>query len=97
MLNKLGKWHAAMIHFGWALRVDPSMVAAKRWIDYCNLPRRLSSAHRSRSLTLRIIAAAPANQGPQPPPPSQAVLQQPSIAELRVQVWLIFGGGWHVP
>lgn len=38
MLNKLGKPHAALIHFGWALRVDPSMVAAKRWIDYLQSP-----------------------------------------------------------
>ena len=34
LLNKKGQTHAAMQNFALALRADPSMVAAQRWIDY---------------------------------------------------------------
>jgi tetratricopeptide (TPR) repeat protein len=34
LLNKKGKTQAAMQHFAMALRADPSLVVAQRWIDY---------------------------------------------------------------
>ena len=34
LLNKKGQTQAAMQHFALALKADPSMVAAQRWLDY---------------------------------------------------------------
>ena len=34
LLNKKGQTQAAMQHFALALKADPSMVAAQRWLEY---------------------------------------------------------------
>ena len=80
LLNKKGQTQAAMQHFAMALRADPSMVAAQRWIDY--LEKKTAQARLPQHPTaeeLRIPterAQTEPARGPSLGPPSQSNLEQ---------------------
>ena len=66
MLNQRGKPQAAMMHFAWALRADPSMVAAKRWIDYLQSSAAQARASQPRT-EWRIASTSMPAATPRPP------------------------------
>jgi tetratricopeptide (TPR) repeat protein len=70
MLYKRGKPQAAMMHFAWALQKDPSMVAARRWIDYLQYSAAQARAPQPRT-DVRIAEAAPSQPDPQQQPPPE--------------------------
>ena len=80
LLNKKGQTQAAMQNFAMALRADPSMVAAQRWIDY--LEKTTTQArlpHHPTAEGLRITTErvqADAARAPSFPDPSQDNLER---------------------
>ena len=78
LLNKKGQTQAAMQHFAMALRAEPSMVAAQRWLEY--LERKTTQArlaHHPMAEGLRITtdraSAEVTPEGGRPDsPPAQA-------------------------
>jgi tetratricopeptide (TPR) repeat protein len=91
LLNKKGQTQAAMQHFALALKADPSMVAAQRWLDYLQrsvtrerLPQHpASSGVKIISERVREEASAPAPEpSPRrlpPIPSSEAGSEGPSL------------------
>jgi hypothetical protein len=87
LLNKKGQTQAALQYFTMALRADPSMVAARRWVEY--LQRSAAQARLAQhpaSLGVRVTtepttrledaAALPAEPAPRRLPPT--TLRQPA-------------------
>ena len=76
LLNQKGQTQAAMQYFALALRADPSMDAARRWIEY--LQRSTAQARLSQH-----PAAAGAKVIGQPAMPSEGALASPDEAAPR--------------
>jgi Tfp pilus assembly protein PilF len=99
LLNKKGQTQAAVQHFSLALRADPSMVAAKHWVNY--LQRTTTQARLPQHPTaegLKIVGDRALPDGPRdtmavasdslPPrseqlPPSQSPVAPPPEAEAQ--------------
>lgn len=82
LLNKKGQTRAALQHFAWALRVDPSMEPAQRWINYlqqetaqARLPGHPAAAGmRITSETMQQAANPPTYGQPSTPTESNAAV-----------------------
>jgi tetratricopeptide (TPR) repeat protein len=87
LLNKKGQTQAAMQNFALALRADPSMVVAQRWIDYLQKTAaqarlahhpvaegvRFTAERRQPNATSESPSAGPSqNDGERTPPPKRA-------------------------
>jgi tetratricopeptide (TPR) repeat protein len=79
MLNLRGKPQAAAMHFGWALRVDPSMVAAKRWVDYLQYSAAQARASQPRTEARIASTSMPAATPRLPASDSQPTPDAPSL------------------
>ena len=70
LLNKKGQTQAAIQQFGQALRADPSLVAARRWMEYLQkttMQARLPDHPAASGLKMTTGPSKPADAAPLPP------------------------------